>query len=53
MKRPSPLVQVTMDLVAKCSTLVLLGSLFLNTMPGRRAAQCCAGAGETLTKADP
>ena len=52
MKRPSPLVQVTMDLVAKCSTLVLLGSLFLNTMPGRRAAQCCAGAGQALIEVE-
>jgi diguanylate cyclase (GGDEF)-like protein len=39
MKRPSPLVQMTMALVALCSTLVLLGSLFLNTMPDRRAQE--------------
>ncbi len=37
MKRPSPLVQMTVALVALCNTLVLLGSMFLNTMPDRRA----------------
>ena len=35
MKRPSPLIQMTMALVALCSTLVILGSLFLGTMPDR------------------
>jgi len=39
MKRPSPLIQMTMALVALCSTLVLLGSLFLDTMPDRRSQQ--------------
>jgi diguanylate cyclase (GGDEF)-like protein len=37
MKRPSPLIQMTMALVALCSTLVILGSLFLDTMPDRGA----------------
>jgi diguanylate cyclase (GGDEF)-like protein len=37
MKRPGPLVQMTMALVALASTLVILGSLFLNTMPDRSA----------------
>jgi diguanylate cyclase (GGDEF)-like protein len=35
--RPSPLIQMTMALVALCSTLVILGSLFLGTMPDRGA----------------
>jgi diguanylate cyclase (GGDEF)-like protein len=39
MKRPSPLVQMTMALVALCSTLVILGSLFLDTMPDRGAQE--------------
>jgi len=39
MKRPSPLIQMTMALVALCSTLVILGSLFLDTMPDRGAQQ--------------
>jgi diguanylate cyclase (GGDEF)-like protein len=39
MKKPSPLVQMTMALVALCSTLVILGSLFLDTMPDRDAQQ--------------
>lgn len=39
MKRPSPLVQMTMALVALASTLVILGSLFLDTMPDRGAQQ--------------
>jgi diguanylate cyclase (GGDEF)-like protein len=37
MKRPSPLVQMTMALVALASTLVILGSLFFETMPDRGA----------------
>jgi diguanylate cyclase (GGDEF)-like protein len=37
MKRPSPLIQMTMALVALCSTLVILGSVFLDTMPDRGA----------------
>jgi diguanylate cyclase (GGDEF)-like protein len=37
MKRPSPLIQMTMALVALASTLVILGSLFLDTMPDRSA----------------
>jgi diguanylate cyclase (GGDEF)-like protein len=37
MKRPSPLVQMTMALVALASTLVILGSLFLDTVPDRSA----------------
>jgi diguanylate cyclase (GGDEF)-like protein len=37
MKRPSPLVQMTMALVALASTLVILGSLFFDTMPDRGA----------------
>jgi diguanylate cyclase (GGDEF)-like protein len=37
MRRPSPLVQMTMALVALASTLVILGSLFLDTMPDRGA----------------
>ena len=37
MKRPSPLIQMTMALVALASTLVILGSLFLDTMPDRGA----------------
>jgi diguanylate cyclase (GGDEF)-like protein len=39
MKRPSPLIQMTMALVALCSTLVILGSLFLGTMPDRGAQE--------------
>ncbi len=39
MKRPSPLIQMTMALVALCSTLVILGSLFLDTMPDRGAQE--------------
>jgi diguanylate cyclase (GGDEF)-like protein len=39
MKRPSPLVQMTMALVALCSTLVILGTLFLDTMPDRGAQE--------------
>ncbi len=39
MKRPSPLVQMTMALVALASTLVILGSLFFETMPDRSAQQ--------------
>lgn len=39
MKRPSPLIQMTMALVALCSTLVILGSLFLDTMPDRKAQE--------------
>jgi diguanylate cyclase (GGDEF)-like protein len=35
MKRPSPLVQMTMALVALASTLVILGSLFLDTFADR------------------
>jgi diguanylate cyclase (GGDEF)-like protein len=37
MKRPSPLIQMTMALVALASTLVILGSLFFDTMPDRGA----------------
>jgi diguanylate cyclase (GGDEF)-like protein len=37
MRRPSPLIQMTMALVALTSTLVILGSLFLGTMPERDA----------------
>jgi PAS domain-containing protein len=37
--RPSPLIQMTMALVALCSTLVILGSLFLDTMPDRGAQE--------------
>jgi diguanylate cyclase (GGDEF)-like protein len=37
MKRPSPLVQMTMALVALASTLVILGALFFDTMPDRGA----------------
>jgi diguanylate cyclase (GGDEF)-like protein len=37
--RPSPLIQMTMALVALCSTLVILGSLFLGTMPDRGAQE--------------
>jgi diguanylate cyclase (GGDEF)-like protein len=39
MKRPSPLIQMTMALVALASTLVILGSLFLDTMPDRGAQE--------------
>jgi diguanylate cyclase (GGDEF)-like protein len=39
LKRPSPLVQMTMALVALSSTLVILGSLFLGTMPDRGAQE--------------
>ena len=39
MKRPSPLIQMTMALVALCSTLVILGSLFLDAMPDRGAQE--------------
>jgi diguanylate cyclase (GGDEF)-like protein len=50
MKRPSPLIQMTMALVALCSTLVLLGSLFLDTIPDRRAQQMAVrkAVGEAL-----
>jgi diguanylate cyclase (GGDEF)-like protein len=37
LNRPSPLIQMTMALVALCGTLVILGSLFLGTMPDRGA----------------
>lgn len=39
MKRPSPLIQMTMALVALCSTLVILGSLFFDAIPDRQAQQ--------------
>jgi diguanylate cyclase (GGDEF)-like protein len=39
MKRPSPLIQMTMALVALCSTLVIIGSMFLDTMPDRGAQE--------------
>ena len=52
MKRPSPLVQLTVALVAQRSTQMLLGSLFLNNMPDRCAAQCCAGAGQALIEVE-
>jgi diguanylate cyclase (GGDEF)-like protein len=37
MKRPSPLIQMTMALVALSSTLIILGTLFLDAMPDRGA----------------
>ncbi len=63
LNRPSPLIQMTMALVALCSTLVILGTLFLDTMPDRGAQQravrkavgeaLAVQLAETLRREDP